>query len=237
MKGKRILWFLSTIGLLVMLVLLTGCYRPASPDITPTPLEGAEVAPSDEDIAATAVAEATRAAQPPEETEPQPTDTSAPPSPAPLPTSPPAPAATEQPEPAATEVPATSIPSPTSEPEPTSVPAGGTTTGSATHVVGRGENLYRIALRYGTTVQAIASANGIANPGQIYVGQRLVIPSAATQPSAPPTGGTTYVVQRGDNLFRIALRFNLNYVYLAQYNGIANSSRIRVGQVLRIPPH
>jgi LysM repeat protein len=102
-------------------------------------------------------------------------------------------------------------------------------------VVQRGENLFRIALRYGTTVQAIASANGIANPALIYVGQRLVIPSG-TQPSPQPTGGTTYVVQPGDNLFRIALRYNLSYLYLAQYNGIANPSRIYVGQVLRIPP-
>jgi LysM repeat protein len=102
-------------------------------------------------------------------------------------------------------------------------------------VVQRGENLFRIALRYGTTVQAIASANGIANPALIYVGQRLTIPSSGAQP--PPAGGTTYVVQRGDNLFRIALRYNLSYLYLAQYNGIANPARIYVGQVLRIPPH
>ncbi|HLA44321.1 MAG TPA: LysM domain-containing protein, partial [Aggregatilineales bacterium] len=35
---------------------------------------------------------------------------------------------------------------------------------AATHVVQPGENLYRIALRYGVSVQAIAQANGIANP-------------------------------------------------------------------------
>jgi LysM repeat protein len=96
--------------------------------------------------------------------------------------------------------------------------------------------MFRIALRYGTTVQAIASANGIANPALIYVGQSLVIPTSGSQPTQPPAGGTTYVVRRGDNLYRIALRYNLSYVYLAQYNGIANPSRIYVGQTLRIPP-
>jgi len=43
------------------------------------------------------------------------------------------------------------------------------------HVVRRGENLFRIALRYGTTVQAIMAANGLTNY-TIYVGQQLRIP-------------------------------------------------------------
>jgi len=109
-------------------------------------------------------------------------------------------------------------------------------TGQITHVVQRGENLFRIALRYGTTVEAIANANGIANPARIYAGQVLLIPSPGAQPPAPPAGETTYVVQPGDNLFRIALRYNMSHLYLAQYNGIANPSLIYVGQVLRIPP-
>jgi putative chitinase len=138
-------------------------------------------------------------------------------------------------------VPATQAPAPTNTPSPesaTNTPVPAQTTGTGVHVVQRGENLFRIALRYGTTVQAIASANGIANPQQIYVGQRLVIPGADGQPApAPQPGGTTHVVRPGENLFRIALRYNLNYHYLAQYNGITNPAKIRVGQVLRIPPH
>ena len=47
---------------------------------------------------------------------------------------------------------------------------------SKVHVVKRGENLSRIARRYGTTVKAIAKANGIKNPNRIYTGQRLRIP-------------------------------------------------------------
>jgi LysM repeat protein len=44
-------------------------------------------------------------------------------------------------------------------------------------------------------------------------------------------------VRPGDNLFRIALRYGMSYLYLAQYNGIADPSRIYVGQVIHIPPH
>lgn len=45
-----------------------------------------------------------------------------------------------------------------------------------TYTVRRGDNLFRIALRFGTTVKAIAEANRIPNPNLIYVGQVLLIP-------------------------------------------------------------
>lgn len=50
------------------------------------------------------------------------------------------------------------------------------TGGPRTHVVQTGENLFRIALSYGLTVDQVAAANGIANPNFVYVGQTLVIP-------------------------------------------------------------
>ncbi len=47
---------------------------------------------------------------------------------------------------------------------------------AATHVVRRGETLWRIAAHYGSSVNAFAGANQLSNPGLIYVGQRLSIP-------------------------------------------------------------
>jgi LysM repeat protein len=213
MKRIRSLLPLGVIGFLIVLGLLASCYRPASPDVTATPAAGAEGAPSEQDQIATAAAESTRMAEAAAATA---TPTEVPP------TSTPTPTATAVP-----PAPATSTPTPTSTPLPP---------GQVTHIVQRGENLFRIALRYGTTVQAIATANGIANPARIYVGQKLTISTPGGQPPPPPAGGTTYVVQPGDNLFRIALRYNLSYLYLAQYNGIGNPSYIYAGQVLRIPP-
>jgi LysM repeat protein len=53
------------------------------------------------------------------------------------------------------------------------------------HTIRAGESLWSIAQRYGSTVGAIAAANGIANPGRIFAGQRLTIPgTAAARPSA-----------------------------------------------------
>ncbi|MCL7454821.1 MAG: LysM peptidoglycan-binding domain-containing protein [Anaerolineae bacterium] len=105
-------------------------------------------------------------------------------------------------------------------------------TSSLIHVVRPGENLYRIALRYGTTVRAIAAANHISNPNLIYVGQRLVIPTGG---STVPPGSCIYVVRRGDTLYSIARHFGVSLSTLVSVNGIANPSLIFVGQRLVIP--
>lgn len=41
------------------------------------------------------------------------------------------------------------------------------------YVVKRGDTLYGIASKYGTTYQHLAQINGIANPNRIYVGQKI----------------------------------------------------------------
>lgn len=46
------------------------------------------------------------------------------------------------------------------------------------HVIARGETLAGIARRYGVTVAAIATANGIADPNRITAGRALTIPGA-----------------------------------------------------------
>jgi len=222
MKKNQLSLPLGMLALLTVLSLLTGCFKAAAPDVADTPAAGAQVDEQQEetpDVVASAVAESTRVAQTAEETQTNVTPTATPVPPTPTASPPP------------TTVPITAVPTYTPTPAPpaqTPVP-----TGQVEHTVQPGENLFRIALRYGTTVQAIANANGIANPAMIYVGQVLAVPSSGSQP--PAAGGTTYVVQPGDNLFRIALRYNLSYMYLAQYNNIANPSNIRVGQVIRIP--
>lgn len=63
----------------------------------------------------------------------------------------------------------------------------------------------------------------------------VAAPLVSTQSTAAQIGGTTHTVQAGENLFRIALRYNMTVEYLAAANGIADPSRIFVGQVLSIP--
>jgi murein DD-endopeptidase MepM/ murein hydrolase activator NlpD len=56
--------------------------------------------------------------------------------------------------------------------------------------VQRGDNLYRIARRFGTTVSAIVAANNISNPSLIYRGQVLLIPGPGYVPPTPSPGPT-----------------------------------------------
>ncbi len=62
-----------------------------------------------------------------------------------------------------------------------------------THIVESGENLFRIAIHYKTSIYAIALTNGIWNPHWIYAGQNLVIPYPNSQiwpdvPTVTPAG-------------------------------------------------
>ncbi|MBN1262154.1 MAG: LysM peptidoglycan-binding domain-containing protein [Anaerolineae bacterium] len=152
--------------------------------------------------------------------------------------------ATEVPTDAATETP-TEAPADESTPEATPAPtqapvAPPSSSEPGTHTVQPGENLFRIALKYGVTVDALASANGITNPAFIYVGQILTIPGGGapggTTPPPSSSGGAVHVVQPGENLFRIALRYGFDYYYLAQYNSISDPTLVYVGQQIRIPP-
>lgn len=108
-----------------------------------------------------------------------------------------------------------------------------------THTVQAGQNLYRIGLQYGMSWVPIANANGLANPNAIYVGQVLVIPVAGCAPvpppPVPPIPGTTYVVQYGDTLYSIGLKYGVSWVQIAEANGIVNPNQIYAGQVLKIP--
>lgn len=105
------------------------------------------------------------------------------------------------------------------------------------HIVQRGETLYSIASRYGTTVQAIASYNGMRNPSFIYAGQRLTIPSggssAATTAGSTATGGT-HTVRPGDTLWSIATRYGTTIAAIRQANGLS-SNVIYTGQRLVVP--
>jgi LysM repeat protein len=224
MKTRRTLMW-GTMALVVVLAVAgCTCERKVLPDVQPTAVGGAQDVPMDEDAQKTAVfgtanARATQTAQAGDMAGDTPSSPEATPTEAPPTAIPP------------TAVPPTAVP-PTAAPVPTTGPSTG---GTVTYIVQLGDTLYSIARRYGTTVEAIAAANSITNPNLIRVGQQLTIPTSGSPAPPPSSGGTIYVVQPGDNLFRIALRYNMSYLYLASYNGISDPSRIYVGQVLKIP--
>ena len=105
-----------------------------------------------------------------------------------------------------------------------------------THVVRRGETLWSISRRYGTTVAAIQGWNGLRGSA-IQAGRRLTIfanGSRAPRTPAPPLGErVTHVVQRGETLSSIARLYGTTVAAVQGWNGLRGSV-IRAGQRLTI---
>ena len=114
-----------------------------------------------------------------------------------------------------------------------SVPSGNPSSGSASsaeqvYTVQAGDTLSKIAAKYGTTYQKLASYNGIANPNKINVGQKIRIPGS---------GVKTYTVKKGDSLWAIAaaqLGDGSRYNEIKVMNGL-KSDTIHAGQTLKLP--
>jgi len=130
---------------------------------------------------------------------------------------------------------------PTFTPIPTQRPGSGgpdatPPTGWAAYTVQRGDTLSAIASRYNTTATTLAQINNIVNPNLIYPGQELSVPGSNPTPVPPPVvQPSIHVVQPGENLFRISLRYNVTLDMLVRANTIYNPSLIFPGQQLTIP--
>ena len=91
------------------------------------------------------------------------------------------------------------------------------------YVVKRGDNLYSIANKYGTTVSEIKNLNNLST-NNLSIGQTLKIPS---------DGQITYVVKSGDNLYSIAAKYNTSVNAIKQKNNLT-SNNLSIGQILII---
>lgn len=100
--------------------------------------------------------------------------------------------------------------------------------GTISYVVKSGDTLWKLAREFNTTVDAIKRLNNLTSDA-LSVGQILLIPS-----NAPIEGGTSYTVQSGDSLYKIAQRFNTTVAELKRLNNLT-SDTLSVGQVLIVP--
>ena len=103
----------------------------------------------------------------------------------------------------------------------------GSGSGVIEYIVQPGDSLWLIAQRYGTTVDAIRSLNGLTGT-LIDVGQVLKIPSSNTRPYIE------YTVRPGDTLWLISRRYNTTVDDIKRLNGLT-SDMLSIGQMLRIP--
>ena len=103
-----------------------------------------------------------------------------------------------------------------------------------TYSVRRGDSLWIIASRYGTTVDRIKRDNGIRT-NTLQPGQKLTIRAAAGGSASASSAATTYLVRRGDTLGKIAQRQGVSLNRLLEANGLSRRSTIYPGQRLAIP--
>jgi spore germination protein len=95
------------------------------------------------------------------------------------------------------------------------------------HVVKSGESIYTIAQQYKVSAQKIISDNELANPGQLVVGQTIVVLE----------GTRTHRVAPGESLYSIARDYKITVAQLYAANPqLNNSPMINVGDVITIPP-
>ena len=98
----------------------------------------------------------------------------------------------------------------------------------AYHTVRRGDSLWNIARKYGTTAKTIQKLNGLSST-HLYKGQSLKI---SAQPSATlnKDGMKTYQVQSGDSPFKIAQTHQMALDRFLEINRLSTRSTIYPGQ-------
>jgi len=118
-----------------------------------------------------------------------------------------------------------------------------------------GDTLSAIALAYDTTVDAVMRTNHIKDARALRIGQELIIPvpphaqprpaaqATATRQSRPSSAGRRtqgasdanhHVLQAGETLGHVALRYGVSVERLKRLNGIRDVRKLQVGQRLRI---
>lgn len=100
------------------------------------------------------------------------------------------------------------------------------------HVVKRGDSLWILAKRYGTTTREIQEMNRLSTT-RLSIHQVLKVPSTDASEHAAK-GSETYYVQRGDSPFVIARRHNMSLNRFLKINNLTPGSTIYPGQSVHI---
>ena len=102
-----------------------------------------------------------------------------------------------------------------------------------------GDTIYSIAQRYRTTTEDLSAANCLTSL-DLPVGYVLLVPPVQATVTAVPCGPfagwvRAYIVQPGDNLFRIGLSYGVTVTQLQRANCMGSSTTIFTGQRLWVP--
>lgn len=110
------------------------------------------------------------------------------------------------------------------------------------HIVKRGESLYSIARKYGTTVTMLKKLNhlrsSLIKPGQILKIRKTPPPYKIEDPFlkflVESPFYKTHVVKKGENIYKIAKKYGVSVIAIKTFNDL-DTLRLSPGQVLKIP--
>ncbi len=94
-----------------------------------------------------------------------------------------------------------------------------------------GDTIYKLSLRFHTTVNAILSVNPGIVPDNLRVGQQICIPGTGLCPKEL----TPYTIRAGDTLFFIARRFGISVQDIINANPGIDPRNLQVGQEICLP--
>ena len=94
------------------------------------------------------------------------------------------------------------------------------------YIVVRGDSLYSIATKFGTTPEGLKNLNNLSS-SLLSIGQELLVPATGST-------GQTYVVRSGDSLWTIANKFGVTVNAIRIANGLT-SDMLSIGQTIQIP--
>ena len=103
-------------------------------------------------------------------------------------------------------------------------------TSNVIYTVKSGDNLYKIANNYGVSVDMIKKLNNLTF-NNLTIGMQLYIPEGTT---IKETDYIVYKVEPGDNLYKIAKKYNTSENIIKEYNNLT-SNILKINQVLQIP--
>jgi len=120
-------------------------------------------------------------------------------------------------------------------PEPGNSKSSGKSSGSesgttSNYRVKRGDTLWDLAKKFGTTTSAIRRANKMGAHEKLYAGQAIKIPGGESS-----GGSFYYTIRRGDTFSRIAAKYGIDLKSLMASNRSVDPDRLIVGQRILIP--
>jgi len=97
------------------------------------------------------------------------------------------------------------------------------------YMLEKGENLLNVANKFNTNVKVLQDINNIYCLDDVREGMEIVVPIESKEYF------NDYVVEKGDSLYGIARKYNINPELLANINGLEGEDYIYPNQQILIP--